>query len=118
MTNGVVVVLGEVGRNFGAGMTGGRAFVVGEPELLDVRLNAELVEAVALAPADGDELRELVERHLRHTHSELAGRLLDEWAATLARARRVAPRSDVARVESEHEGHAVEAVAETSSEAR
>jgi hypothetical protein len=44
--------------------------------------------------------------------------LLDEWAATLARARRVAPRSDVARVESEHEGHAVEAVAETSSEAR
>ena len=118
MTNGTVAVLGEVGRNFAAGMTGGRAFVVGDPAVLETRVNDDLAEAVALAPADADELRELVERHLRHTRSKVARRLLDDWPAALAQTRVVAPRADVARVEGEHEGHSVETVAETSSEAR
>ena len=106
MTNGTVVVLGEVGRNFGAGMTGGRAFVVGDPEQLDARLNGELVEAAPPSAADGDELHKLVARHLKRTGSDLARRLLDDWPATLTRTRVVAPRRDVARVESDHEGTA------------
>jgi len=118
MTNGTVVVLGEVGRNFAAGMTGGRAFVVGASDVLDVRLNGDLVEAVSPTARDADELRELLERHVRHTHSATAQRLLDDWASTLDQTRLVAPRADAARVESEHEGHTLEAVAETSSEAR
>src|ERR671923_2620691 len=49
MTNGAVVVLGEIGRNFGAGMTGGRAYLVDAAGVLDARLNTDLVEAVELS---------------------------------------------------------------------
>ena len=102
MTNGTVVVLGSVGRNFAAGMTGGRAYVWDADGVLDVRLNTELVEASTLDAGAAFELRTLVERHYRYTGSELARVLLADWdvAAFLT----VAPRADVARVESAHEG--------------
>ena len=60
MTNGLVVVLGCVGRNFGAGMTGGKAFVVDTDAVLYRRLNRELVEVDTLHAADAEELRTLV----------------------------------------------------------
>ena len=72
MTNGTVVVLGEVGRNFGAGMSGGDAFVYDPAGTLPVRLNDDLV-GMARVHADA-ELRYLVERHVRYTGSDLAGR--------------------------------------------
>jgi glutamate synthase domain-containing protein 2/glutamate synthase domain-containing protein 1/glutamate synthase domain-containing protein 3 len=105
MTNGVVVVLGEVGRNFAAGMTGGRAYVL-DFELLDARINSELVEVVPLTRADADEARALVARHLRYTGSPVAQRLLDNWETESGRLRLIVPSADAARVESEHEGTA------------
>jgi len=105
MTNGVVVVLGEVGRNFAAGMTGGRAYVL-DFDLLGARINSELVEVVPLTSADVDEARALVTRHLRYTGSPTAQRLLDNWEAESGRLRLIVPSADAARVESEHEGTA------------
>ncbi len=104
MTNGTVVVLGSVGRNFAAGMTGGRAFVHDPDALLDVRLNGELVGVEAVSGAAAVELRALVEQHVRHTGSERAGELLRDWDSAVASFVAVTPRLDVARLESAHEG--------------
>ena len=77
MTGGRAVVLGPVGRNFAAGMSGGIAYVL---DLSQRRVNAEMVD---LEVADGEEdakfLREVVERHYAETGSAVAARLLADW---------------------------------------
>jgi glutamate synthase (NADPH/NADH) large chain len=105
MTGGTVVVLGRTGRNFAAGMSGGVAHVL---DLRPVRVNTELVDLRPPTPAEGGLLRTLVERHRAETESVVAGRLLEDWDATLARFTTVMPR-DFARVvqvraEAEREG--------------
>jgi glutamate synthase (ferredoxin) len=102
MTNGAVVVLGEVGRNFGAGMSGGEAYVYDPEGLLDLRLNGELVSAAPVTAAAV--LRRLVEHHARYAASARAAQLLDDWEAAVTRFRHVAPKANVARIEEEHEG--------------
>jgi glutamate synthase domain-containing protein 3 len=72
MTGGTVVVLGEVGLNAAAGMTGGELYVL-DPRL-PLLVNAQLV--VAERRFD-DELCALLERHLRHTASVRAARILE-----------------------------------------
>jgi glutamate synthase domain-containing protein 2/glutamate synthase domain-containing protein 1/glutamate synthase domain-containing protein 3 len=104
MTAGTVVVLGAVGRNLGAGMTGGEAYVYDADGVLDARLNAELVAAQRVDPAESGELRRLVERHARYTQSARATVLLERWDEELRNFWRVAPKAEVARLESEHEG--------------
>jgi glutamate synthase domain-containing protein 3 len=102
MTGGTVVVLGPTGRNFGAGMSGGDAFVYDPSGELPLRLNDDLV---VLERVSGDaELRRLVERHARYTDSALAAALLATWDAAVAEFWRVRPRADVAAIEDEHEG--------------
>jgi glutamate synthase (NADPH/NADH) large chain len=89
-----VVVLGPTGRNFAAGMSGGTAYVL---DLVEARVNPELVE---LAPVQGtatDTLRTLVERHAEETGSPLAAELLADWGTALARFTEVMP-SDYKRV--------------------
>jgi len=108
MTNGVVVVLGDVGRNFAAGMTGGRAYVLDPAGRLDVRLNTDLVEPAEMDTAAAVELRGLVERHYRYTRSERAKRVLEDWGAALPSFALVVPKADVGRVESAHEGTTAE----------
>jgi glutamate synthase (NADPH) large chain len=100
MTGGTVVVLGPVGLNFGAGMTGGRAFVHG---LDEANVNAELV-VVTSVDDEAEELRALVEAHARHTGSARAAALLDAWDPSAFNV--VRPRDDVAAVSSAHEGSA------------
>jgi glutamate synthase (NADPH/NADH) large chain len=88
MTGGTAVVLGPVGRNFAAGMSGGVAY------LLDPgprRVNTELVLLEPVGGADAAVLRELVERHLTETGSAVAARLLADWDAALARFVKVMP---------------------------
>ncbi len=104
MTNGTVVVLGPIGRNFGAGMSGGEAFVYDPAGELPLRLNDDLV-VLERVSADG-ELRRLVERHARYAGSELAAALLAGWDETVGDFWHVRPRSDVAAIEDEHEGTA------------
>jgi glutamate synthase domain-containing protein 2/glutamate synthase domain-containing protein 1/glutamate synthase domain-containing protein 3 len=93
MTGGRVVVLGRTGRNFGAGMSGGIAYVLDERGDFRTRVNAQMVNLEALADdAEITEVRRLVERHLAHTSSELARRVLDDWDAMVPKFVRVIPK--------------------------
>ena len=89
-------MLGEVGLNFGAGMTGGEAYVLDREDELASRLNDELVAASAPDAAALVELRLLLERHVRHTASTRAHVLLESWPTEAQRFVRIAPRSAVA----------------------
>jgi glutamate synthase (ferredoxin) len=104
MTNGTVVVLGPFGRNIGAGMTGGEAFVHDPLGLLDLRLNGQLVIAEQLHDSAAERLRDLLERHREHTGSARADRLLGEWPAGVGEFRLIRPRDEVGRIEAEAEG--------------
>ena len=104
MTNGTVVVLGPVGRNIGAGMTGGEAFVHDPSRLLDLRLNGQLVVAEQLDDAAAERLRALVASHGEHTGSSRAATLLADWPAAVSEFRLIRPKDEVRRIEAEAEG--------------
>ncbi|NOY89831.1 MAG: glutamate synthase large subunit [Deltaproteobacteria bacterium] len=97
MTGGRVVILGRVGRNFGAGMSGGLAYLLrreGDEGELSRRLARDslLIESVAEDAEDEAELRDLVARHAELTNSKVASALLADWPAARARFLRVTPR--------------------------
>jgi glutamate synthase domain-containing protein 3 len=104
MTNGTVVILGEHGCNLGAGMTGGQVYVFDPDERLSGRLNGQLVAAHPPSAEDLAELRVLLEQHLSHTGSLRAAALLERWPEASAAFRRVAPKAEVARLQSAYEG--------------
>ena len=92
MTGGTVVVLGPTGRNFGAGMSGGVAFVLDEDGAFEGRYNPGLVVAQRLAGgADEALLRALVERHAAATRSPRARSILERWSQLSGAFWRVAP---------------------------
>jgi glutamate synthase (NADPH/NADH) large chain len=89
MTGGRVAVLGPVGRNFAAGMSGGIAYLLDA----DLRnLNSETVDTEPLAGEDESFLRDLVQRHLAETGSAVAARLLTDWEQAIGRFTKVMPR--------------------------
>ena len=90
MTAGTVVVLGDVGLNFAAGMSAGDVYVYDPAGTLRARLADGLVER-ELDPQELAPLRELVERHARTTGSSRAGRLLERWDDESGHFRRVTP---------------------------
>ena len=104
MTGGVVVVLGDVGYNVGAGMTGGMAFVWDPDALLTARLNTALVQAERPDSEHLEELRWLVERHHELTGSPRAAELLADWATAAAHLWVVAPVDRVRRIEVQQAG--------------
>lgn len=80
MTGGCVVVLGPTGRNFAAGMSGGVAYVHNPGHNFDLFCNMELVELTLVeGDSDRNELRSLIEKHLKYTGSPRAKALLDDW---------------------------------------
>jgi len=99
MTGGTVLVLGRTGRNFGAGMSGGTAYVL---DLVPALVNTDAVRTneLSLDPLD-DEDAALVERLLRAHHEEtgspVAAQLLDDLPQTRARFTRLLP-TEYARV--------------------
>jgi glutamate synthase (ferredoxin) len=94
MTGGTVVVLGPVGRNVGAGMSGGAAYLLDLDGDVAARVNQQLVAAAQPTKAELREVRSLVERHVRFTQSERAAALLRRWhEVNLVR---VAPKAIVA----------------------
>jgi len=104
MTGGIVVVLGPVGLNLGAGMTGGGAYVYDLTASVPALVNPELVEAHRPGEHHLGELRALVERHLEATGSPHAREILEEWEGARNSFWRVTPRSDVARIAQVNEG--------------
>ncbi len=107
MTGGTVVVLGETGRNFGAGMTGGQAFVYDLNETFERRYNPELLVA---QPAGGRRLREvlkaLIREHLERTDSQMARTLLEDWETQRQFFWHVMPKENVVQIEAATEGSA------------
>lgn len=80
MTGGRTVVLGTTGRNFAAGMSGGVAYVWNPNGDFDYFCNMEMVELSLIEDmSDNRELYRLIGNHYKHTHSPLAGMMLDNW---------------------------------------
>ena len=100
MTGGVVVILGVTGRNFGAGMTGGTAYVW-DPNasfVAEQKFHPDFVEVTPLADWDCEEqtaVRELLHQHVPKTGSRLGQRLIQDWPKTLQQILRVGPRSAI-----------------------
>jgi len=93
MTGGRVVVLGPTGRNFGAGMSGGTAYVFDETGDFLKRLNSQMVDVDRVTDAeDAAALRALIQRHAELTGSAKAQRILDAWATALPKFARVIPK--------------------------
>jgi glutamate synthase (ferredoxin) len=82
MTGGTVVVLGHIGANFGAGMSGGRAFVLDVDGTFPAHINPDNDKLLGrISPEDEKELLELVRRHHAETGSPVAEHLLADWTA-------------------------------------
>ena len=112
MTGGTVVVLGRVGRNFGAGMSGGVAFVLDEFGELERQCNMGLVELAHLSDfGDRELLRRLVEQHAHYTGSARAKRELGQWDRALRRFIAVVPREYRLALERQSEAEAASAAA-------
>ena len=91
MTGGVVVILGATGWNFGAGLSGGEAFVHDPEGAAQARLNAASVVAGKVIGEAAVRLHTLVARHAAETGSPLARRLLERWPTALREFRHVLP---------------------------
>jgi len=92
MTGGIAVVLGAVGRNFGAGMSGGIAYVYDRDQCFRKKCNGESLNLLAVEEdQDIKELRTLVENHYNATISPLAQHILENWEACLPKFVKVFP---------------------------
>jgi glutamate synthase (NADPH/NADH) large chain len=94
MTGGTIVVLGPTGWNFGAGMSGGEAFVLDVDGAAAARFNSDSVVGGDVRGEAGARLRALVVRHAAETGSPLAQRLLETWPEALVRFSHVLPRAE------------------------
>ena len=81
MTGGEVVILGPTGVNFGAGMTGGLAYVLDEAGDFDLRCNLASIDLTTVEAGSDDEqhLLDLIREHIRRTDSPLGKRMLESW---------------------------------------
>ena len=103
MTGGIVVVLGKVGRNFGAGMSGGIAYVLDEEDSFKQLYNSEMIELEKIINSDEnvvsdnllkhdkERLRSLIENHFRYTNSPKAKNILDNFDNYLPKFIKVMP---------------------------
>ncbi len=95
MTGGVIVVLGNVGRNVGAGMTGGLAYFLDEDGSFPAKVNPEIVKIQRLtAPAGEQQLKELIQAHAERTGSPKAQVILENWSDYLPKFWQVVPPSE------------------------
>ncbi|MDB9404533.1 glutamate synthase large subunit [Microcystis sp. CS-574] len=93
MTGGVIVVLGSVGRNVGAGMTGGLAYIL-DPSLPE-KLNPEIVKIQRVGTAAGaEQLKSLIEAHVERTNSPKGKLILANWDSYLGQFWQVVPPSE------------------------
>ncbi|MDR3206511.1 MAG: glutamate synthase large subunit [Candidatus Methanoplasma sp.] len=92
MTGGRVVVLGEAGRNFAAGMSAGIAYVLNDRGDFDRHCNMDMVElSLVDSPDDRAELRKILESHVEHTGSPTASEMLEDWNRSVGRFLKVMP---------------------------
>ncbi len=95
MTGGVVVVLGQVGRNVGAGMTGGLGYFLDEDDSLIAKINPEIVKWQRIQTAAGEkQLKDLIAAHGMKTGSQKAQEILSRWAEYLPKFWQLVPPSE------------------------
>ena len=99
MTGGIVTVLGRAGRNFGAGMSNGMAYVLDESGTFPGRINPDLVELGELDGEDLELLQKLIREHEEKTASPRARTILVQWDNYRALFRKVVPKGAAALVE-------------------
>jgi glutamate synthase (ferredoxin) len=93
MTGGRVVILGSTGRNFGAGMSGGVAYVLDDSGEFNSRINKSMVSVESLDDAaEIVEVRAMIEKHRTYTKSDRAQQVLDAWERYLPRFVKVIPK--------------------------
>jgi glutamate synthase (NADPH/NADH) large chain len=92
MTGGLAVILGETGRNFAAGMSGGVAYVYDINGKFDERCNKEMVDLEELDEEDKVTLKALISNHLKFTKSDVADGILKNWEDALDKFIKVMPR--------------------------
>ncbi len=93
MTGGRAVILGPVGRNFAAGMSGGTAYVYDEDGTFETHCNKGMVDLEPVTePDDIEELKSMIERHLTFTKSTVAEGILNRWDRALPQFVKVMPR--------------------------
>ncbi len=93
MTGGRVVVLGQTGRNFAAGMSGGVAYVLDETGEFPVRCNQQMVQLEKLDTAEeAEEVRQMIHRHAEYTRSQRAFKVLALWEQMLPKFVKVMPK--------------------------
>jgi len=92
MTGGIAVILGEVGRNFGAGMSGGIAFIYDKNNTFKKQCNTEGLNLDPVIEQDDvQNLKDLIENHYNATLSPLAQRILEKWEVELPKFIKVLP---------------------------
>jgi glutamate synthase (NADPH) large chain len=89
MTGGTAVVLGRIGRNFAAGMSGGAAYLLDAPLQ---RINPDMVDIDPLDEDDRKILRSAIERHHAETDSAVAHALLTDWDDAVERFTKIMPK--------------------------
>jgi len=94
MTGGVALILGTTGRNVGAGMSGGYAYVVDldRASVNQAALQSGELELTPLSDDDAESVRDLLETHVNETGSRYASQLLDDWSVTRDRITAITPR--------------------------
>ena len=99
MTGGHVVILGPTGRNFGAGMSGGIAFVFDPDQSFEGKFNNSMADLFSVVPDSEDdlELTQIIKTHVKYTGSEVGKALLTDWDNAVKKFKKVLPR-DYARV--------------------
>ncbi len=99
MTGGLIVVLGETGRNIGAGMTGGIAFILDETNKLDLRMNKEIVELHYLNTTNQEQtLKDLIIEYHQKTKSPKAEKIISDWSSWKTLFKIVVPPSEKDKV--------------------
>ncbi len=80
MTGGIAIILGDFGRNFAAGMSGGIAYIYDKQGVFDEKkFNLEMVELESLKNDDIKTLKKNIQNHLKYTNSSLAKNILNSW---------------------------------------
>lgn len=105
MTGGIAVILGAVGRNFGAGMSGGIVYVLDEKDQFKQNCNSDDLNIDPIIFKDDiEQLRQLISNHVVATSSPLANRILEDWENYLPKFKKVLPeeyRQALVRLEQE-----------------
>ncbi len=107
MTGGLVVVLGETGKNFGAGMSGGMAYVYDPDRTFAASLNTDMADLEPLNDFDQPLLKQMVRNHFTYTSSKTALDMLNDWANVSGQFVKVMPRDYRAVLERKGEVPAV-----------